>query len=128
MNHVSERSKRLIAPAIAFEQRAAKAFKSKSLSELENLYADIALLQEDPIEMETAGVDACGCDVALINLSVIVGFAMNKLNGQGLYESWMLDQSLELLAEYREVLSDCVSVAAEAAAPELLTAQLLKAL
>lgn len=127
MDHVSERSKALLPPTISFEERAAKAFASKSLPDLENLYADIALKQEPIEDMETAGINACGCDVAMTNLSVIVGFAINKINGQGRYEPWMLDESLRLLDEYQGFVSDCAKDAGAAPSPKLLNAQLLRA-
>ena len=60
MDQVSERSRSLIAPTIEFEKRAAQAFKSKSLLELENLYADIALRQEPAEEMETTALMRAG--------------------------------------------------------------------
>ena len=128
MDQVRERSKKLLSPTIAFESRTAKAFETKSLAELQNLYADIALLQDPPEQMETDGVDACGCDVALINLSVIVGFAINKIDGEGRYETWMLEDSLRLLDEYNGFVSDCANDAGATNGSRLLTAQHLKAL
>ena len=128
VDQVSERSKTLIGPTIAFEDRAARAVVQKSLADLENLYADIALHQVPVEKLIDEGIDACGCDVALTNLSVIVGFAIDKLDRQGRYQPWMLAESLRLLEEYQGFVSDCAKDAGMAAGPRPLTAQQLKAL
>ena len=80
VNAYTDRSQVQLPITLEFERRAKAAFETKELRGFEDLYLDIGNnsgLAEDFVESGTA----CGCDVALSNLLIIVGFAINKLDG-----------------------------------------------
>ena len=124
----AERSSALLQQSLAFDERAKIAFQDRSLTELKALYADLKAAVAVIEAHQKSGGDACGCDVALSNLLIITGFAVNKLDGEGRYEPWMLDESLIMLDMYQGFLINCAADAQAAPAAVQLTAQHLKAL
>jgi hypothetical protein len=107
MDAIVQRSREMLPPLVSLDRRLADALAARSLPDLTQAYA---YLTERVAESEAAldaGMDACGCDVALGNLVIVVGFAINKLDGEGRYEDWMRDQSVELLENYRSLAAAC---------------------
>ncbi len=125
---VKQQSVRLLPTTVALDQRAAAAFELKSLSALTALYADLGSQASATEAARQAGRDACGCDVAIANLRIIVGFAINKLDGQDRYQSWMQAESLKLRNDYNGFLADCATDAGAAVVPNRLQAKLVKGL
>ncbi len=128
MNDLAERSKTMLPPTLDFERRATEAFTAKSLMDLEGLYSELKAQIEVTEASLEKGINASGCDVAVANLLIIIGFAMNRLGKDGRYEPWMADESLRLLAEYQSSMTDCATDAKAPPARPYLTAQHLKAL
>ena len=125
---IPQRSARLLPLTVAFDHRAADAFGAKSLPALTKLYAELGA-QASAIEAaRKSGQDACGCDVALTNLRIIVGFAVNKLDGAGRYQAWMRADSVRLQAEYASFVADCAADAGASASPVRLQVKLVKGL
>lgn len=127
-NDVSERSKLALAPTLEFERRAAAAFKAKSLAALQGLYSELKDQATATEALLDKGTNASGCDVALTNLLILTGFAINKLDGEGRYEPWMADESLRLLENYQNSATDCATDAKTPPARPQLTVQHVKAL
>ena len=117
---IAKRSRERLLPTLEFDRRAAAAFQSRAVAELSTLYTQLRAAGAESERLVAAGKSACGCDVAVAKLLIVVGFAVNKLDGKGRYQSWMTDESLQLLADYQGYLVDCAKDAA--AAP--VTAQL----
>ena len=111
---VAKRSRERLMPTLEFDRRAATAFQSKALTGLSALYTQLRTVGAESESLVAAGKSACGCDVAVTNLLIIVGFAVNKLDGKGRYQPWMKDESLRLLADYQGYLTDCAKDAAAA--------------
>jgi hypothetical protein len=128
MTDLSARSKSELSPALEFDIKAKLAFQARALPDLQSLYTDLKARNAAVEEHTNSGGDACGCDVAMANLLIIVGFAINKLDGGGRYEPWMLDESLNLMDDYTSYMADCAADADAAPAQTELTAQLVKAL
>ncbi len=125
---IPQRSARLLPLTVAFDHRAADAFGAKALPALTKLYDELGT-QASAIEAaRKSGQDACGCDVALTNLRIIVGFAVNKLDGAGRYQAWMRADSVRLLGEYARFVADCAADAGASASPVRLQAKLVKGL
>ena len=104
---VAQRSEQQLGPTQEFDRRAAQAFQSKSLDDVRRLDAD---LNSKFVEIEhhaASGGSACGCDVAIAALRIIVGYALNKLDGQGRYQTWMQDESIQLVKKFHDYLTDC---------------------
>ncbi len=123
----ADRSKLQLPVTLEFERRAKAAFETKDLRSFKDLYLDIGNnggLAEDLQESGTA----CGCDVALSNLIINAGFAINKLDGKGNFQRWMDEESMNLLGSYHDYLKSCASDAGVAAPVPQLTAELVKAL
>lgn len=106
-NPHAKRSQMLLPITLAIDRRAADALMRKSLSDLEAIYAKLREEADKSEELVTAGGGACACDVAHSSLLTVIGFAINKLNGEGRYQDWMADESLGLLADYRELVTAC---------------------
>ena len=128
MNELAQRSTTQLATVIDLDLRAKEAFMKRSLPELHSLYSDLEKHSAATVDFQKHGGDACGCDVALANLLIIIGFAINKRDGEGRYAAWMEDDSLRLLDEYQAYITDCAKDATAAPASTKLTAQLVKAL
>ncbi len=125
---VPQRSIRLLPLTVAFDQRSADAFGAKSLAAFIALYAELGAQASVTEAERKSGQDACGCDVALANLRVIVGFAINKLDGAGRYQPWMRADSLRLQREYASFVADCAADAGAPGSPVRLQAKQVKGL
>jgi hypothetical protein len=125
---IAQRSVRLLPLTVAFDTRTADAFGAKSLPALTKLYAELGAQASATEAARKSGQDACGCDVALANLRIIVGFAINKLDGVGRYQAWMRADSLRLHGEYAGYVADCAADAGAPASPVRLQAKQLKGL
>ncbi len=106
-NPYMERSKALLPVTLETDRKAADALARKSLSGLQAIYAHLQGAADKAEELVTNGGGACACDVAHSNLLIIIGFAINKLDGEGRYQVWMEDESLEILEDYRGLVSAC---------------------
>jgi hypothetical protein len=125
---IPQRSARILPLTVAFDQRVADAFGSKSLPALTTLYTELGAHASAAEAARQSGQDACGCDVALANLRVIVGFAVNTLDGAGRYQTWMRAESVRLQSEYASFVADCAADAGAPASPVRLRAKQLKGL
>lgn len=106
-NPYERRSKTLLPITLDIDRRVADALMRKSLSDLQAIYAKLKEEAEKSEELVTGGGGACACDVAHWNLLTLIGFSINKLDGEGRYQDWMEDESLGLLADYREIVAAC---------------------
>ncbi len=127
MDEIQARSQLLLPVTLELEGRAAIAIESKSAAELKRVYEDIRARSDETQKHMEGGGNACGCDVALTNLLIAVGFAINKLDGQGRFEPWMDDESLDLLEKFDSFATDCANDAEVQPAARRLTAKHLKA-
>jgi hypothetical protein len=126
--HIAERSRAKLPQTLAFETRSAEAFQSKSLASLQKLYDELNEATADADDLQKTGGFACACDVAHSNLLTIVGFAINKLDGEGRYQDWMKDEMLHMLDQYRSYLQNCASDGTLPEREPALTLELVKAL
>ena len=107
MDAIAQRSREMLPPLVSLDRRIADALAARSLPELTQAYASLTQrVAESETHLEN-GNDACGCDAALGNLAILVGFAINKLDGEGRYQDWMAGESLELLENYRSLAAAC---------------------
>jgi hypothetical protein len=125
---VAERSIRLLPLSIQFDGRTADAVSAKSLPELIALYAELGAHAAATEAARNVGQEACGCDVALANLRIVVGFAINKLDGQGRYQSWMRAESMRLRDQFANFMADCADDAGVPLSPVRLQTKHLKGL
>jgi hypothetical protein len=128
MDAVVARSRAMMEPLVALDRAVADALEARSLAALSGAYEKLRAHAEAIEAHMEAGEHACGCDVALTNLLVIVGFAVNKLDGEGRYQDWMRDESLNLLASYRDMASDCAADTGRAKFASRLTAHHIETL
>ncbi len=127
MDEIQARSRLLLPVTLELEGRAAIAIEGKSVADLKGVYEGIRARSDEAQKHIEAGGNACGCDVALTNLLIAVGFAINKLDGQGRFEPWMDDESLDLLDKFDSFATDCANDAEVQPATRRLTAKHLKA-
>jgi hypothetical protein len=125
---IAQRSVRLVPFTLEWDRRTAEAFAAKSLTSLTKVYAELGAHATSIEVARKAGQDACGCDVALANLRIIVGFAINKLDGQGRYQPWMRAESARLHNDYETFVADCVTDAGAPASPVRLQVKHVKGL
>lgn len=128
MDAVAVRSREMLPPLVGLDIRVAGALADRSLSALSDAYADLSDRVGKSETYLEAGNPACGCDVALGNLLIIVGFAINKLDGEGRYQDWMREQSLELLETYRSLAAACAEDSGRATFASRIDAQLIETL
>jgi hypothetical protein len=122
------RSARLLPVAIDLDSRTAAAFSARSLDSLTKIYAELGAAAAASEAARKTGQDACGCDVAFANLRIVVGFAVNKLDGKGRYQSWMQSESQRLRGDFESMLKDCAADARVASVTVRLQAQIVKGL
>lgn len=107
MDAIATRSREMLPRLVDLDRRVADALAAKSLPDLAKVYEALtARAAEGEAHLE-AGNEACGCDVALSNLVIVVGFAINKLDGEGRYQDWMREESLGLLQDYHSLAEAC---------------------
>ena len=104
---LATRSSRLLPQTLAIDQRAAEAFQARSLAALQTLVTDLKKATIATEAHMNSGGNVTGCDVASATLSIVLEFAVNKLDGEGRYQPWMRAQSLKLLADYQGYLQGC---------------------
>lgn len=125
---LASRSQLRLPELASFDGRVAEAIAGKSLPALQRLYAELHADSDAADARQAARKVVTGCDLAVSGLLVIVGFAINKLDGAGRYQDWMLDESLTLVEATDESMRDCAHDAGAPSVTPRLTAQLLKAL
>jgi len=106
-NPYAQRSKTRLPVTLETDRRLMDALTRKSLPDLNTVYAQ---LHEDVDRIRKRLTDdgtACACDVAHSTLLIIIGFSINKLDGEGRWQDWMEDESLELLENYRRLVAAC---------------------
>lgn len=128
MTTFADRSRQLLDALVEIDGSAARALASRSVPELRELYSTLSAKTEETEHHMAGGQDACGCDVAATNLVIIVGFAINKLDGGGRYQDWMLEESLDLLESYTALLADCAVDAGRPPQVSRVTPRLFEAL
>lgn len=114
MDAVVVRSRVMLEPLRMLDRAVTEALETRSLEQLSEAYAQLTARVEATQAELDAGEDACGGDIALTNLLIITGFALNKLDGEGRYQDWMQGQSLSLLASYHSLAAACATDAGEA--------------
>lgn len=115
MGAVAARSREMMAPLLAVDARVAAAMAARSLPALSETYTELSAQAEASEAHLASGNPACGCDVALTSLAVVVGFAINKLDGEGRHEDWMRDESLALFQNYQHLAAACAEDAGQPA-------------
>lgn len=106
-NPYAERSATVLPITLEMDRGAADALARRSLSDLQAIYAQLQKEADQSEELISDGGVACACDVAHSNLLIVIGFSINKLDGEGRYQDWMEDDSLGLLADYRQLVAAC---------------------
>ncbi|MUO43006.1 hypothetical protein [Agrobacterium vitis] len=106
-NPYTKRSATLLPVTLKLDGNVTDALARKSLSTLQDIYRQLQEETEKGEELVNNNGTASACDVAHSNLLIVVGFAINKLDGEGRYQDWMENESLEKLAEYRELVAAC---------------------
>ncbi len=104
---LAERSQAAVEPLLALDAEVADALQQRSAERLERAYEALKSKADASSEDSAAGEQATGCDVAVLNLVIAVGFALNKLDGKERFEPWMLQESLSLLDDYHISAKDC---------------------
>ena len=113
-DEIAKRSLQRLGPTQEFDRRALRAFQSKSVDEMRRLYVDLHSTNRKFERHLDQGKNACGCDVATTTLLIIIGFALNKLDGLGRYQPWMQGESVELVKTFQGHLTDCAFEAGQA--------------
>lgn len=124
---IASRSQARLPEIAEFDGKARHAFESRSLVELQAIYAE---LQADATANElrrAEGKAVTGCDVALTSLLPIVGFAINRIDGGGRYRDWMRGESVRLLQSYHASINDCATDSGSPPVTPQLTTQHVKA-
>lgn len=106
-NPYAERSNALLPTTMEIDREAADALTQKSLPDLQAIYDRLRDETDRGEKLIADGGAACACDVAHSTLFTIIGFAINKLDGEGRYRDWMEDDSLDMLADYRSLVAAC---------------------
>jgi hypothetical protein len=107
MDKVTARSRDMIGPLVTLDADVAVALQERSAVKLARAYEALKERSEAGEALTGDESGACGCDVAVMNLVIAVGFALNKLDGLEPYEPWMKSESLELFADYESYANDC---------------------
>jgi hypothetical protein len=107
MDAIATRSREMLPRLVDLDRRVADALGTRSLPDLNKAYEALAARASESEAHLEAGNEACGCDVALSNLVIVVGFAINKLDGAGRYQDWMRGESLGLLQDYHSLAEAC---------------------
>jgi len=128
MTSVAERSRAMIGRLAEIDGQVADALSARSLSGLQAIYSRLHEAAEAADTHMAAGHDACACDVALTNLLIVVGFAINRLDGEGRWQDWMRDEGLDLLQNFFDLARDCAADAGRASHVSRVTARLFEAL
>jgi hypothetical protein len=122
------RSQQRLDPVLALDRQATEAFESKSLESFNKIKVILDTESAAAEALIKAGANASACDVAVEQLHIIVGFAINKLDSSGRYQPWMLDETLSLLTEYQSFIQQCAEDAGHLPVAVKLTSQHVKAL
>lgn len=101
------RSTAVLPTTLDIDRSAARALEARSLSDLQAIYTRLQKETDKGEALIAGGGTACPCDAATATLLIVIGFAINKLDGEGRYQDWMEDESLSLLADYRAFISTC---------------------
>lgn len=107
MDAIAARSREMLSPLVDLDRRVAAALGARSLPDLLKVYEALTKRAGESEAHLEGGGEACGCDVALSNLVIVVGFAINKLDGEGRYQDWMREESLGLLQDYHSLAEAC---------------------
>ncbi|TDK36731.1 hypothetical protein E2F50_07350 [Rhizobium deserti] len=102
-----KRSREFLPFALEIDRATAEAFANKSVSDLQAIYERLETEADRSQQFLGNGGAATACDVAQSTLLIVVGFSINKMDGQGRYEDWMEDESLRLLSDYRQLVAAC---------------------
>jgi 1,6-anhydro-N-acetylmuramate kinase len=119
-----ERSKERLPTTMEIDGRAADALARKSLSELQAVYARLQEQNDRNERFVVDGGTASACDVANTQLLILIGFSVNKLDGEGRHREWMEDENVALLASYRELVAACGNDAGSPAASGITDAMI----